>query len=51
MAVLIVALIFYTKYLILGYFVFSVLAGPAVVLFKSIKKSRAFEKKHEQTPC
>jgi CDP-diacylglycerol--serine O-phosphatidyltransferase len=51
MAVLIVALIFYTRYLILGYFVFSVLAGPAVVLFKSIKKSRTFEKKHEQTPC
>jgi CDP-diacylglycerol---serine O-phosphatidyltransferase len=52
-AVFIVALIFYTRYLILAFFTFSVLAGPAAVLFKAMKKSRSrrLEKKHEQTPC
>jgi CDP-diacylglycerol---serine O-phosphatidyltransferase len=52
LAVLIVAFIFYTRYLILVYFVFSVFAGPAAALFKMVKKSRRVEKKRrEPTPC
>ena len=51
LAVVIVALIFYTRYLILAFFTFSVFAGPAVALFKRVKQSRRLEKKHEQTPC
>ena len=47
-AVFIMALLFYTRYLILGFFVFSILAGPAAALFKRMKKPRRLERKHEQ---
>ncbi len=47
-AVLIVALIFYTRYLILGFFIFSILAGPAAVLLKAIQRSRRAEKKKNE---
>jgi len=51
-SVFIVALIFYTRYLILAFFIFSVLAGPAAALFKMFQKSRGAEKKkREQNPC
>ena len=51
MTVLIVSFIFYTRYVILGYFVFSVLAGPVAALFKAAKTRRARRGQHEPTPC
>lgn len=50
-AVIIVALLFYTRYLILGFFGFSILAGPAAALRKAMKNRRRAARQHEPTPC
>lgn len=51
LAVALVTLIFYTRYLILGFFVFNVLSGPVTALVKLTKKAPHHAKKHEQTLC
>jgi len=51
LAVVIMALIFYARYLILAFFVFSLFAGPAAALLKKVKASRTLEKEHEQSLC
>lgn len=51
LAVVIMALIFYARYMILAFFVFSLFAGPAAALLKKAKASRNLEKEHEQSLC
>jgi CDP-diacylglycerol--serine O-phosphatidyltransferase len=51
LAVAVVTMIFYTRYLILGFFVFNLLSGPVTALLKITRKAPRREKKREPSPC